>query len=1144
MPRKKNTKGRARPAHSPPLAEEDRKPDILQPPSRPLQPISRLHRAELNALLDSQSVDLSVLFCNAWATERDVDPALVTDWVRRRSRRTSGSSAQSMDEAPLMSFDNIRVKRERAASPVLFVAEPAKKRPKGLHPPSNSTQSSRPPVQSTLGHGVRHTRAHDGNPHPGCATCNPSSNPALPPVLRSALSETPSPVSAGPSQLSVTARLVSRPALKSALRVSSPSHSTARVPRRVRFSHELYSEALAAYTQLQSSQAVSYAGRKRSRDAIEDEESSSAKDSESSRAATGNYSLLSDAPSTSNSPLSGDSTVSSPPSSTAMPNTTCALSSQENDAPQPQSSSPSPSSPSKRIKLSPSSILHTEGQFSLSASVPGHFNAASSLPFSPPAAQNLDLVSAVAPRTPSPRGPSGSFFSPTFFSPSASSSSGEEEVEALLASSPPTSPFLAPRSSSPCTIVSPSPKRLCSPSIVDTLERHVSPERIESIPLPLRTPSPHSLPPPADIPPRPRTPPNSGPGPGSTSNTPQPLRPPRPACDGHSTSASIPDNEGENMACSQERPFPPRPRSPPGPPSGGSRQCTPEPGRPPRPVVDRKFDGYFTKDAFIRMLTREEEDEENDIHMHMREEEEEEDETIHDLPVNATIRQPLNPPHRAANPRDEHPSMKLCTPEPVRPRMPVTDAQTSHHSRPSSIQFDSPSSHPYSVSSPSKIPPRGHTTLGGNSPRSRRPTPQSIQPTRPSADTDVRVDICASTVSMDIPTHALPLPPRVRTPPGPPVAGSQPCTPQPGRPMRPADDEAAQDTDNDSFDDQLSEACIAMVTTLGVLQIKRGLTQCEAAFKASEGIFVSADEDIKPLPAVTEDLTQAKKCYKKAGPTKGKDKATASSVKTEDGGIALGQVQTQATAKTKRVTKAKGDKKAKTTSGVEVKLEQIAAAATAPASVTKKLRKKGTVKGAAAPEERATDPVPATSSGKKRRTKGRQAGATPTDKDAALPNSSPAVGIPAATAPVHASLSRTSSLQKRDSYKGIKHPPRTCSYVPDHLQALGSVRWDADGFECMELSALPWLAGTAQRGHGEVRITHPDEPESAIVRGYEMIFVPEVPDLFLMDEEDVRVRLYAQGPLPASFLEGLGRAVSIRRSVSVGDVGADGVAGA
>lgn len=54
--------------------------------------------------------------------------------------------------------------------------------------------------------------------------------------------------------------------------------------------------------------------------------------------------------------------------------------------------------------------------------------------------------------------------------------------------------------------------------------------------------------------------------------------------------------------------------------------------------------------------------------------------------------------------------------------------------------------------------------------------------------------------------------------------------------------------------------------------------------------------------------------------------------------------------------------------------------------------------------------------------------------------------------------------------------------------------------------------------------------------------VPEVPDLMLMDEEDVRVRLYAQGPLPASFLDGLGRAVSIRRSVSKEDVGTGGVA--
>lgn len=183
-------------------------------------------------------------------------------------------------------------------------------------------------------------------------------------------------------------------------------------------------------------------------------------------------------------------------------------------------------------------------------------------------------------------------------------------------------------------------------------------------------------------------------------------------------------------------------------------------------------------------------------------------------------------------------------------------------------------------------------------------------------------------------------------------------------------------------------------------------------------------------------------------------------------------------------------KTAKAAREVEVKLEQIAAAATAPVSATKKPRKKGTVKGAAAPDENATDPAPAVGSGKKR-TKGRNAGATPTDKADALPNASPPDVIPAptlATVPVHASLSRTPSLQKRDSYKGIKHPPRTCSYVPDHLQALGTVQWDAGGFECMELSALPWLAGTAQRRHGEARITHPEEPESAIVRGYEMIF--------------------------------------------------------
>lgn len=38
------------------------------------------------------------------------------------------------------------------------------------------------------------------------------------------------------------------------------------------------------------------------------------------------------------------------------------------------------------------------------------------------------------------------------------------------------------------------------------------------------------------------------------------------------------------------------------------------------------------------------------------------------------------------------------------------------------------------------------------------------------------------------------------------------------------------------------------------------------------------------------------------------------------------------------------------------------------------------------------------------------------------------------------------------------HPPRTFAYDASHLAALRDMRWDPEGFENMELSALPWMA--------------------------------------------------------------------------------------
>lgn len=49
--------------------------------------------------------------------------------------------------------------------------------------------------------------------------------------------------------------------------------------------------------------------------------------------------------------------------------------------------------------------------------------------------------------------------------------------------------------------------------------------------------------------------------------------------------------------------------------------------------------------------------------------------------------------------------------------------------------------------------------------------------------------------------------------------------------------------------------------------------------------------------------------------------------------------------------------------------------------------------------------------------------------------------------------------RSEESFKGRKHPPRTYLYPSTHLTALEGVKWDDAGFECMELSALPWIAG-------------------------------------------------------------------------------------
>ena len=133
------------------------------------------------------------------------------------------------------------------------------------------------------------------------------------------------------------------------------------------------------------------------------------------------------------------------------------------------------------------------------------------------------------------------------------------------------------------------------------------------------------------------------------------------------------------------------------------------------------------------------------------------------------------------------------------------------------------------------------------------------------------------------------------------------------------------------------------------------------------------------------------------------------------------------------------------------------------------------------------------------------------------------------------------------------HPPRTFTYLPEHLWALGTDRsfgWEADGFEYMKISALLWLAGVARgwvavqtRAQHALEITDPRRGMNAsgtfsviryicpiilTTRAFMVALLPGGSE-GMTEEEDVRVELYINGPLPTSFLHTLGRMMCVRR---------------
>ncbi|KAI9064996.1 hypothetical protein FKP32DRAFT_536551 [Trametes sanguinea] len=945
-----------------------------------------------------------------------------TKSLRGTKTKTQAHSAAS---APLHlaapSGPGASIKRELTASPDL--SQPLAKKQKA-YLLSGLSETAHDVFPDKLLSSVRHTRAHDGNPNPACLTCTQASGDSTRgqhvvfsfETIRSDPCSTPTTVMSGPGiPLS----------LKSALRVAPPSDpvSSSRPQRRVRFAHELYEEALAAYTR----------------------QSTSAGDSEAAHDNPGAPGLVLPrlpkrkriAPAGSGAVQPDNDSTPGPLGSLARglpldsrPAGVCATSVNES-----ATSATLPGIPHLSDPLSVA-VAFSEPPVSLShsRSVSGskrrkllHAASPTSVSISPP-------------RTPSPHKPSGyqsrSFFSPSFFSPAHSSSSGEDEVEALLASSPPTSPALVPRSSPLCLVLSPVPLR---PSVNFTMAHRV-PSIVTKdvdgvVPASVGSPAPWGFRPPADIPPRTRTPPNSGPGPGSKPGTPQPARPSGPESD--TDRLRVVTTSGSE----REVPVPPRVCTPPGPPNGGSRPCTPQPGRPVRPSADSQDVG------------------------------------------------------RAGRMEDGGEGMPL----------------------------------------------------------------------------------------------SLPFPPRARTPPGPPGGGSRPCTPEPGRPIRPADnvDSGAEDrVQSPAFGQEkmvhlaceadveaprqvsTSEAAVANLAPTISRNVKiEPHEEKTLSWTAGDVLCLGEDEDDEPLAvvlarrrvttAVKVEAAEVKIEMKKKDAKKTSRRARKKGQETKEAGVQVKEEaiasnvieQTQAVLvpqKKKRARKAKAPKQLKAEDEASVKTEPdtVATATTRRKQANRKPRKKGDLAnavkaGAASSQRQGTG----STANRGKKAEGKQHASASTQSTATQATVRPSINdqsdiiisLPSTTLKFRLSINRSSSrtLRRRISFQGPMHPPRTWTYLPEHLQALGSVVWDAEGFDRMEFSALPWIAGVAQQ------LDAPRDLAPGV--GHESAFQPALPRCATPHVlvEDARVLLHADGPLPVSLSRVLERTLSMRREggSALGQVG-------
>lgn len=562
--------------------DEDIKPDVEQLAAPGFQSFSRTHRAQLSDLLGQRNLKPTASFCTNWAAERNVNPVLVDDWLQRRmagGRRkenatpvVNGASDSARGRAVgtrrESSIVDINVKRERAESPALLPP-----------PPVRAVRTRRKDTQNKPASAVRHTRAHDSDPHPACPACahrlsSLASDSSAPQIAINSSSPfaagTPAAATVPPYALSVV--------LKSALRGSSQSCAPGVRPRQVRFSEDLKEAIDIAYAHSQPSSAspkrayTQPAPSNTAETPISSLPPRLKRKFEAQAAAAAHARVQQDAIAGRIANLASSEAWPDFPTSevrsTAREDTVATLAWLASRSP--GSSSDLPLSVRSQIQIkdhvTPEYSLPPKRRKVCDDSEPAlQSDVSVSLPLSP--SPNVTHINDV-PHTPSPKikvESSNSFFSPSFFSPPSRSLSAspscsifDRESENLPSSSPPTSPFPCP--SSP-PLASPVPKRVIQ-SILRISELPVVHEDIDSTwaagaptgiedsspagtallppirfsPIPNRSTSlrPDILPPPEDLPPRPRprSPPcPGGPGTGSRPSTPEPYRPERPGAD-------------------------------------------------------------------------------------------------------------------------------------------------------------------------------------------------------------------------------------------------------------------------------------------------------------------------------------------------------------------------------------------------------------------------------------------------------------------------------------------------------------------------------------------------------------------------------------------------------------------------------------